>query len=203
DHCLILLHPIMPFLTEALWDDLAARERLLICAPWPEIGVDAADRAADAEIGWVIRLIEGIRSIRAELNVPPKARIAMVLTGYSAEAEARLSRNLPLIERLGGLSEAIAADEAPAGSVTLALEDSTANLQLADVINIEAERARLSKSLARIRKESSGLAQKLANEKFLAKAPEQVIEEQRERLAISESEAAKIEAAIKRLAELA
>src|SRR5690625_796553 len=203
DHCLILLHPIMPFLTEALWDDLSARDRMLIHAQWPEIGADAADRAADAEMGWVIHLIEGIRSVRAELNVPPKARIAMVLTGYSAEAEARLSRNLPLIQRLGGLSEAVTSDEAPSGSVTLALEDSTANLQLADVINIEAERARLSKSLARIRKESSGLAQKLANEKFLAKAPEQVIEEQRERLAISESEAAKIEAAIKRLAELA
>src|SRR5690625_3836103 len=203
DHCLILLHPIMPFLTEALWGDLSARDRMLIHAPWPEIGPDAADRAADAEMGWVIHLIEGIRSIRAELNVPPKARIAMVLTGASGEAEARLSRNLPLIQRLGGLSEAKIAAEAPSGSVTLALEDSTANLQLADVINIEAERGRLSKALAKIRKEANGMERKLANEKFLAKAPEQVIEEQRERLAASQAEAAKIEAAIERLAELA
>ncbi|HET7409485.1 MAG TPA: valine--tRNA ligase, partial [Paracoccaceae bacterium] len=81
DQCLVLLHPIMPFLTEALWGQLDQRDRLLIHAPWPQLDpAEVADPAADAEIRWVIRLIDGIRSVRAELNVPPKAPIAMVLT---------------------------------------------------------------------------------------------------------------------------
>ncbi len=203
DQCVILLHPIMPFLTEALWGELATRNTPLIHAAWPVLTpADAADPAADAEINWVIRLIDGIRSARAELNVPPRAQIDMVLTVHAPEVADRLRRNAPLIERLAGLSGSAVADEAPSGSITLALDDCAVNLQVAGVIDIAAERARLEKSLGKVRKDAVGLEKKLGNENFLAKAPDEIVEEQRERLAAARSEAAKLEGALARLASL-
>ena len=204
DRCLVLLHPIMPFVTEALWGQLAPRDKPLVHAAWPELDATALiDALADAEIGWVIRLIEGVRSVRAELNVPPKAQVAMVLTGHTPAVGERLLRNHALIQRLGTLSECAVADEAPAGSVTLALEDCAVNLELAGVIDIEAERARLEKTLGKVRKDADGLERKLGNESFLAKAPQEVVDEQRDRLAAARSEAAKLEGALTRLAALA
>jgi valyl-tRNA synthetase len=204
DRCLVLLHPIMPFLTEALWGQLADREKLLVHAAWPELDAGAlVDPQADVEIGWVIRLIEGVRSVRAELNVPPRAQIPMVLTGHSPAIGERLLRNAALIQRLATLSECAVADEAPSGSVTLALEDCAVSLELAGVIDIGAERARLEKSLGKARKDADGLERKLGNENFLAKAPKEVVEEQRERLSAARSEAAKLESALTRLAALA
>jgi valyl-tRNA synthetase len=203
DQCLILMHPIMPFVTEALWGQLGPRDRMLVHAPWPTL--DAAqltDPAADSEIGWVIRLIEGVRSVRSELNVPPKAEIAMVITGHEPAVGERLLRNSALIQKLAGLSACAVADAAPAGSVTLALEDCAVNLGLAGVIDIAAERARLEKALGKVRKDADGLEKKLGNANFLAKAPEEVVEEQRERLAAARSEAARLESALARLASL-
>src|SRR5690606_39876190 len=110
--------------------------------------------------------------------------------------------NAALVQRLGGLSECVVSDETPPGSVTLALEDGAANLQLAGIIDIAAERARLEKSLGKVRKDADGLERKLGNENFLAKAPEEVVDEQRERLAAARSEAAKLEGALTRLAAL-
>ena len=125
DRCLVLLHPIMPFVTEALWGQLGPARAACSCTPpgpsstpprWPIL------RPTPRSTG-SIRLIDGVRSVRAELNVPPKAQIAMVMTGHSPEVGERLLRNAALIQRLAGLSECAVADEAPAGSVTLALED--------------------------------------------------------------------------------
>ncbi len=203
DQCLVLLHPIMPFITEALWSQLASRDRMLVHAAWPQLDPSqVADPEADSEVDWVIRLIEGIRSVRSELNVPPKAQIAMVITGHSPAVGHRLLRNAALIQRLAGLSECGVADEAPAGSVTLALEDCAINLALAGVIDIAAERARLEKTLGKIQNDAKGLEKKLGNENFLAKAPEEVVDEQRDRLAAARSEAARLESALARLARL-
>jgi valyl-tRNA synthetase len=203
DQCMILLHPIMPFITEALWGQLGPREHMLVHASWPTLdAAQLSDPAADSEIGWVIRLIEGVRSVRSELNVPPRAQIAMVMTGHTPMVGERLLRNSTLIQRLAGLSECAAADEPPPGSVTLALDDCAISLALAGVIDIAAERARLQKTLAKARKEAESLERKLANDAFLAKAPEEVVAEQRDRLAAALAEAARLESALGRLASL-
>jgi len=199
DQCLSLLHPIMPFITEALWSALASREKPLMLTAWPDLDAALADPDADREIGWVIRVIEGIRSVRAEMNVPAGAKIAMVLTGHSPEVGERLLRNVELIQRLARLSECAVADRAPDGSVTVALDDCAVNLVLKDVIDIAAERARLEKAEARISKEIRGLEGKLNNQGFLAKAPEEVVEEQRDRLHAAEAERAALSAALDRL----
>ncbi|MEM9061016.1 MAG: valine--tRNA ligase [Pseudomonadota bacterium] len=201
DQCLILLHPIMPFVTEELWGTLAQRQNPLMHATWPEFGA-IADADADAEMGWVIKLIEGIRSVRAEMNVPAGAKIDLVLTGAGDTVSARLDRNRALIERLARLETSAVADAAPEGSVTIVLGDCSANLPLAGVIDVTAEKARLSKALAKAEKEAGGIEKKLGNQGFLEKAPEEVIEEQRDRLSAAQSEAARLNAALERLAAM-
>jgi valyl-tRNA synthetase len=202
DQILHLLHPIMPFVTEELWGQIAKRG-MLIHADWPDLPPDLADPAADAEMGWVIKVIEGVRSARAEMNVPGGAQIPMVLTGAGDAVAERLARNGALIQRLARLSEITLADQAPKGSVTLAMEDCAINLPLAGVIDVAAEQARLDKALGKLVKEIGGLQGKLANEKFLARAPEEVVAEQRERLVGAEAEREKLGVALVRLAELA
>ena len=201
DNCLILLHPIMPFLTEELWGALGERAKPLIHTDWPELG-DLTDTQADREVGWVIRVIEGIRSVRAEMNVPAGARIDMVLTGHNPEVAHRLLRNSQLIQRLARLNECAVAERAPEGSVTLALEDCTVNLPLAGVIDFAAERGRLQKTLDKVAKEAGALEKKLSNQGFLAKAPAEVVEEQRDRLSAATDEQARLGAALARLADL-
>ncbi|MEM9735218.1 MAG: class I tRNA ligase family protein, partial [Pseudomonadota bacterium] len=202
DQCLVLLHPIMPFITEELWGILGERDGPLMLSDWPDLG-ELSDPVADREIGWVIRLIEGVRSVRAEMGVKPSEKLELVLTGHSPEVAMRLLRNAALVQRLAGLRECAVAELAPEGSVTLALEDCSVNLPLKGVVDVAAEGARLEKAKAKLSKEAGGLSAKLANEKFLAKAPEDVVAEQRVRLEAAEAEIAKLDAALDRLRGLA
>jgi valyl-tRNA synthetase len=203
DQCLILLHPIMPYVTEQLWGDIAPRARMLIHADWPEYSVaDLVDSGADVEMNWVVNLIEQVRSVRASMHVPAGARIDMVELGLSAEARAALDGNLSMIKRLARIETISAANEAPKGAVTIAVDGGTFCLPLADVIDIAAEQARLQKNLDKLGREAGGIGGKLANEKFLAKAPAAVVEENRTRLAVIEDETAKLMAAMERLRAL-
>ena len=201
DQCLILLHPIMPFITEKLWGDLVPRDTMLIHQNWPEYDADA-DTEADAEMAWVINLIEQIRSVRAEMNVPAGAKIPLIRLRLDATGQGRLQRNRNLIERLARVPAFDTADAAPKGSVTLPVEGGAFCLPLADVIDISAEKARLDKALGKLEKEMGGLKGKLGNEKFLANAPEAVVAEQRARLSTAEDEAAKLREARTRVEEL-
>ena len=202
DQCLILLHPIMPFVTEALWGELTDRPKQLIHADWPDLSDDLIDSTADAEIGWVIKAVEGIRSIRAEMGVKPSDKIEMVLTGHNAQTAMKLLRNSELIQRLARLSECAVAEHPPEGSVTVPMEDCTINLPLKGLIDVAVEKARLEKALAKVSKEIKGLEKKLSNDAFLAKAPEDVVEEQRERLEAAQGEAEKLSGALSQLAGL-
>ncbi|MEO0425948.1 MAG: valine--tRNA ligase [Pseudomonadota bacterium] len=195
------LHPIMPFITEELWSGIG-REGMCAHAPWPTLPADLIDETADQEIGWTIRLIEGVRSLRAEMNVPAGAQIELVLTGHDPATAMRLLRNSELVQRLTRLREVAVAEHAPDGSVTFAMEDCAVNLPLAGVIDVSAEKARLDKEMGKLGKEIGGLQGKLANEKFLAKAPEAVVAEQRDRLATAEAERARLAQAMERLAGL-
>ncbi len=202
DQCLILLHPIMPFITEELWGALATREKLLIHTDWPVLDESSADAEADREMDWVIRLIDGIRSVRSEMNVPVAAQIPMVVSGASEVIAGRIERNEALIARLARLSEAAIDSQVPEGAITLAMEDCAVNLPLANVIDIAAESARLAKAVGKLEKEIGGLEGKLANEKFLSRAPAEVIEEQRERLAVAAAERDRLAAARARIEAL-
>ncbi|MHA3978937.1 valine--tRNA ligase [Halovulum sp. GXIMD14794] len=204
DQCLILLHPIMPFITEQLWGDIAERPKMLVHTDWPEYSeADLANAEADAEMGWVIGLIEDIRSVRAETHVPVGAKIPLIRLELDAAGQAALERNRALIERLARVSEFQTAETAPKGAVTLPVQGGTFCLPLADVIDLDEERARLEKAVGKLQKEMGGLKGKLNNAKFIANAPEEIVDEARARLEDLEAEAAKLDAAQKRLAEMA
>jgi valyl-tRNA synthetase len=201
DQCLVMLHPFMPFITEALWGQ-HDRPKPLVHTDWPTFGADLVDPGADAEMGWVIGLIEEIRSVRAQMHVPAGAKVTLVALDLSADQARALEINRPLVSRLARIETFLSAAEAPKGAVTLTVGGATFCLPLADVIDIAAERERLGKAIDKLAKESKGLRSKLANEAFVAKAPEEVVDESRARLETAEEEMAVLEAARARLAAL-
>ena len=202
DQILLMLHPFMPFVTEELWQRTGEkgpkRESLLVTAAWP-IHTGLGDKAADTEMDWVIRFISDVRSVRAEMNVPAGAKIALLIKDASAESLARLERHRSLIDRLARLSSVDVASEIPHGAVQLVLDEATLILPLADVIDLKAETARLRKELGKLEDEVKKIDAKLGNVKFIAGAPEHVVEEQRERKAEAEAAMAKFTDALKRL----
>jgi len=203
DQCLILLHPFMPFITEELWDVLAERSTMLIHAPWPEeASADLADAEADAEMRWVIAVIEEVRSVRAQMHVPAGTYVPVLATEMDARGRAAWSRNEALIKRLARIASLEDATAFPKGTATVALEGTTLGLPLEGLIDVAEEKARLDKTKARLDKEIKGLRGRLSNPDFAANAPEEVVEEARENLAAREDERARIGEALDRLSEL-
>jgi valyl-tRNA synthetase len=202
DQILKLLHPFMPFITEELWARTSetSRDTLLILADWPKPSGIAGAEAATAEISWVIEMIKGVRSVRAEMNVPAGAKIPMVLTGANETAKGRLERNRDVILSLARLTSADAADMIPGGSAQFVLEEATVALPLGDVIDFAKERARLEKDLKKAQEEIARFDAKLSNEQFVSRAPEEVLAEQREKRAEAAALAARLADAVKRLA---
>ncbi|MBC7137596.1 MAG: valine--tRNA ligase [Defluviimonas sp.] len=205
DQCYTLCHPIMPFLTEELWALTAppsGRARLLVHGDWPTYrAADLLDAAADREMTWVIALIEEIRSARSQMHVPVGLRLPMVLVEADAAARTAWARNEALIQRLAridGLTEA----PAPKGAITIAVEGATFALPLEGVIDVAEERARLTRALEKLEKDLGALRGRLNNPRFIASAPEEIVEENREKLALGDDEAGKIRAALARLARM-
>ncbi|HSG95942.1 MAG TPA: class I tRNA ligase family protein, partial [Afifellaceae bacterium] len=197
-----VLHPFMPFISEALWDELAGPgEGTLALARWPRD--EFADAAAAAEINWLVELIGGIRSVRAEMNVPAAARTDLVVVGASEQTQGWLAANNEPIGVLARIDAIKLEATIPSGSVQILIGEATAALPLAGVIDFDAERARLEKEIARVDSEISRLDKKLGNEGFLAKAPEAVIQAERDKRGDYAGDRVKLEAALKRLQDAA
>jgi len=175
-----------------------ARAGLLALAPWPRLD-DFADNAAEAEIGWVVDLISEIRSARSETNVPAGAQIPLVLMTPSPAVQDRLARWRDTIRRMARLSDISLADAAPDNAVQILVRGEAAALPLEGVVDLKAEQARLEKERAKLLGEIAKIDAKLGNADFLARAPEEVVEEQRERRAEAEARLHKIEEALVRL----
>ena len=202
NRALHLLHPIMPYITEELWASFGEEaDTLLIRRPWPELPATLVDPTVEAEMGWLVRLISEVRSIRSEMNVPPSAQIPLVLTGASDVTGDRIARYRDLILRLARLSDVGTGTTAPAGAVQGVLDEATLLLPIADVIDLAQERARLTKDVAKADGEIAKIDKKLSNEAFMAKAPEEVVEENRERRAEEQQKRDKLAAALARLNE--
>ena len=178
DEILKLLHPFMPFVTEELWAVTGKHDALLAFDKWPSLQ-GLADDKAEAEIGWVIDLVTAIRSVRAEMNIT--AAIPVVLTGASAESKARAERWAEFIKRLARVSDISSAATAPKGSVQLVVRGEVAALPLKGVIDLAAERARLAKEMQKADADIARVDAKLNNPNFMARAPEEVVEEEQEK----------------------
>jgi valyl-tRNA synthetase len=203
DQCLILLHPTMPFITEELWGAIADRETMLVHADWPTYGAELIDEEACREMGWVIGLIEEVRSVRQQMHVPAGLKVQLLQVELDEKGQAAFDTNATMIERLARLSEVTRVDEMPKGAVTVAVEGGTFGLPIAELIDVAEEKARLEKVLEKLGKELGGLRGRLKNPKFVESAPEEIVEETRENLAAREEEEGKIRAALERLSAIA
>ena len=201
DRVLHLLHPVMPYITEELWEKLAAwRAGPLIRDAWPELDASLIDVDAKAEMDWVVRLITTVRTIRSEMNVPPAAQIPLAIKDAAPNAVVRVMRHRDLIVRLARLSGIDTANvTVPHGAAQAVIEDGVVVLPLKEFIDFDKERARLQKEMAKLDAEMAKIDAKLANPNFVERAPEEVLNEQRERRADSQSAKDKLGDALARL----
>ena len=202
DQILLMLHPMMPFVTEELWAETGkfgpARKEMLITTEWPNLS-GLEDAAADAELAWLIDVISNIRSVRAEMNVPASAKLQLVVTGAGEETLRRLVAGTSLISRLARLEEISPRNDVPGESAQFVVGDATFALPLAGVIDLAAEKTRLEKEVGKLDGEIAQVDKKLGNEQFVSKAPEEVIEEQKSRREAAAERRQKILEALKRL----
>jgi valyl-tRNA synthetase len=227
DEILKLLHPFMPFITEELWAVTARRAGLLALAAWSRkpvqpaaeqlalmsnpndpvippviVALDAddfSDPAAEAEIGWVVDLVTAIRSVRAEMNIPPATLTPLVLSDVSAETRERAQRWNEVVRRMARLSEISFASDAPHGAVQLLVRGEIASLPLKGLIDLSAEKLRLDKEIAKADADIKRVDAKLSNEKFVANAPEEIVEEEKEKREAAIERKARILEALERL----
>jgi valyl-tRNA synthetase len=200
DQILALLHPFMPFITEELWRATAetgpARQKLLVLSDWPKLK-GLANAKADEEIGWVIKLISEIRSVRSEMSVPGSQLLQLDLVGANKMETAWADAHGDLIKRLARLTGISFANSPREGSVQMVIGAMTAALPLAGIVDVAAEEARLAKETAKTEAEIAKSEAKLGNEQFVAKAPDDVVEDMRERLAELKGTLEKLQAARK------
>ena len=199
DQALRLLHPFMPFVTEEVWAKTAQRHNHLMLDVWPNLPESLINEAADAEVSWLIAAIGEIRSVRSEMNVPAGAQVPLVVVGADATTQKRLSETDAVLKRLARLADISEADAVPEGAVQAVLGEATLVLPLADVIDVDAEKARLTKDIGKVEGEIKKISNKLGNKGFLDNAPEAVIEENKVRLAEEEARRDKLQSALARL----
>jgi valyl-tRNA synthetase len=198
DQILVMLHPFMPFVTEELWNAMGERPYPLIVAKWPSPDARALDREAGPEIDWLIRLVGAIRAARAELNVPPGAKLALHVHDAGTATAKRLERNAAALRRLGRI-ESISTEGTQGGAAQIVVDEATFILPLEGVIDIAAERARLLKAAETAEKGRDSLAARLANPAFVERAKPEAVEKARADHDEKASDAQKYRAALERL----
>ena len=196
-----LLHPIMPFLTEEVWEHLGgARAGMLLTAAWPEFPADLSDAEARAEMEWVVAAVSAIRTVRSEMNVPPGARPPLLVKDADAATAARLERHREHFLRLARVARIDRVEAIPKGAVAAVVEGTSLILPLGGIVDLAREKARLEKEIDKLDSELARIAAKLGNPGFLAKAKPEVIEEQREREADAGRDRERLKVAYDRLA---
>jgi valyl-tRNA synthetase len=187
----------MPFITEELWGSRESGRGLLALSEWPTPSFE--DAAAAEEMNWVVDFITAVRSVRSEMNVPAGAMVDLSVSGAARATLARLMTHDVLLRRLARASAIAIAAQPLKGAVQIVVGEATVSMPLAGVVDLAAERARLGKELDKVAREIGKIEAKLGNEQFMAKAKEEVVEEQRERLAEAIELRSRTEAALGRL----
>ena len=200
DQALKLLHPVTPFLTEELWKQTAefgpARDGLLMEARWPELSPAWRDAAAEAEMELILGAVGEGRSVRSEMNVPPSARPDLLVLDATPAQRKILQANTELIQSTLRVADVRFVGAAPAGSLSYVVEGATLALPVAAFIDVAAEKARLAKAIKGLEDDISRVAKKLGNPDFMARAPEAVVNENREKMAEAEAAKAKLDSAL-------
>ncbi|HXS80380.1 MAG TPA: valine--tRNA ligase [Gammaproteobacteria bacterium] len=203
-----LLHPLMPFVTEELWLEVAARRRYgsvtIMLEPFPQTSDLAFDAAAEDEIAWLKGFVGGIRQIRGEANLPRSATLKVRLADATPLDRERVDRHSSQLRKLAGLDrvEFVAAGETVKGAATALLGAMRILVPLAGLIDVGAERDRLGKQLAKTNDDLGKVQRKLENQSFVANAPPDVVAKEHARIAELSQRATQLEQQIARLAEL-
>jgi len=201
ESALRLLHPFMPFITEELWQSVPHKGESIMVAPYPEFDPELVDERAEAEADLIQEIVVKVRNIRAEMNVDAKQAVPVRVATTDPELTLLLSDARDYVFKLAQVSQLeivpeLTGDRLSARAVAggLALE-----VPLAGLIDVEAERARLTKELEKARREIATLERKLSQASFVEKAPKEVVDENRRRLADYQDQAAKLSEGLKRL----
>ncbi len=203
DQCLIMLHPIMPFITEEIWDKTRVRKNLLVHQAWPEYLVkDFWDQAAKDEMSWIISLVEEIRSVRAEMNIPAAMKINLQIFKIKKRVHSFLKKNEVLVRRLARIEKIDFSNEIQDGSISISVPGAEFSCPLVNLIDVSREKSRLEKTLQKLKIEHGVLGVKLQNENFLTKAPDLVVDDIKNRYTTLVTEIEKKEEALARLSEL-
>jgi valyl-tRNA synthetase len=198
DQLLVLLHPFMPFITEELWSKMGPRDHDLIVAKWPMADARAIDPEAAKEVDWLIRLVSEVRAARNELGVSPGVRMPVHVRDAGSDTQGRLVRQSAAISRLARVDLAIG-DGPAGGAVQVVVDEATFVLPLEGVIDLDAERGRLTKAIAAAEKERDALAGRLGNASFVERAKPEAVEKARADHADKAAEADRLGAALARL----
>jgi valyl-tRNA synthetase len=192
-----LAHPFMPFITEEIWQRIKAQAGVagetIMLQPWPQANESRIDAAAEADIEWVKALMLGLRQIRGEMKISMAKRIDIIVQNASSEDLRRLDDNAPLLSKLAKLESVriLAAGETAPMSATALVGDMQVLVPMAGLIDKDAELARLDKEIQRLAGEVQRVGGKLSNQGFVAKAPPEVLDKERAKLAEAEQALAK------------
>ncbi|MBA2772367.1 MAG: valine--tRNA ligase [Sphingomonas sp.] len=198
DQILVMLHPLMPFITEELWGAMGQRPYELIVAKWPEPGAHV-HAEAKAELEWLIRLVSEVRSARTELNVPPSAKLHLFAADPPQQTAGRLDRQFATARRLARLESIQLSGFDGSGAAQIVVDQVSYALPLEGIIDLDAEKARLAKAAAAAEKERDGLDARLSNPNFTERAKPEAVEKARADHAEKSAEAERYRAALQRL----
>ncbi len=193
DHILPLLNPIMPFITEEI------SGKTLTAASWPEYSDELSNEDAGKEMDWLIRVISEIRSVRADMNVPAGAKIDLLIKGANDTTKRNIERHTEIIQRMARIETIEHTSDTPKGAIQMVLDEATLMLPIADIIDLDQERERLTKEIGKLEADIKKIEAKLGNDKFVSNAPEDIIAEQHSRKEIAQSARDKLAVALKQL----
>ncbi|MBN2254053.1 MAG: class I tRNA ligase family protein, partial [Kosmotogaceae bacterium] len=194
DASLRMLHPFMPYITEELWQRLPGSEGLLIASKWPRFDESDFDDASENEFSRIMEIVRGIRNIKAEMNIPPSSKTDVYYLGREIDSEI-----LMLVSHLSNSNEIGRRDEKISGSVSAWADAENTLYVVLGEIDTEAEIERLQGKLEKERNDLARTKSKLENKNFVGNAPEEVVNENRERLSISQDNIRRIEKIIEDL----
>lgn len=185
DQALLLLNPFMPFITEELYNEMAERplDKMLIASEWPNYPDSFKDTDSAEEMSWLIRLVTEIRSVRQDMNVPAAAKINLLVKGASTQTQERLNNYDEIIKRMARLESIALSADAPKGAIQSVVDEATIILPIADIIDLDKERARLRKEIDKLNAELAKITAKMSDKKFVDNAPAEIIDEQKSRQA--------------------
>ncbi|MEZ0244037.1 MAG: class I tRNA ligase family protein, partial [Sphingomonas sp.] len=199
DQILVMLHPFMPFITEELWSKMGARESELIVASWPRVDAVSIDPAAAADINWLIRVIGEVRAAKNELGISPGVMLTAYAQGANEETQRRVKMFYTALRKLARVQDVYHQAPPAGGALQIVVDEATFAIPLGNVVDLEAEKVRLTKAIAAAEKERDGLAGRLNNPSFVEKAKPEAVEKARADHAEKAAEAERLSAALARL----